>query len=342
MSDAGLFRSIAHRLAGDGTMLPDEGALPSFDRATGWLGSDPLTPAALRGRVVLVSFWTYTCVNWLRTLPYLRAWNAAYADAGLTVIGVHTPEFGFESDPRNVTEHSRDLAIEFPVAVDSDYGVWDAFDNHYWPAVYIADAAGRLRYHHFGEGEYAMTEMAIQQLLVEAGAADVGSSLVTVDPTGLEVAADWAALRSPETYLGYGRSSGFTSDRAELYDRSRVYEGAGRLSRNTWDVTGDWTVGRDFCTLDAPGGRVRFAFHARDVNLVMTPGQREAQVPFRVWLDGEPVGASRGSDVDEAGGGVVTRPDTYQLVRQPGEIRDRVVEIEFLDRGAEIYCFTFG
>src|SRR5215207_800441 len=208
-----LFRSIAHRLAGDRELLPVEGRLASFDRATSWLNSEPLTSEGLRGRVVLVDFWTYTCVNWLRTLPYLRAWAAKYQDDGLTVIGVHTPEFGFEQNIDNVVVQSRRLGVEYPTAVDSEYAVWNAFANHFWPAVYIADVEGRLRFHHFGEGEYPTTEMVIQQLLLDAGAANVDQDLVMVDPHGLEVAADWPNVRSPETYTGYRQSNGFAQER---------------------------------------------------------------------------------------------------------------------------------
>ncbi|MFB2597353.1 redoxin domain-containing protein [Herbiconiux sp. P17] len=339
---SGIVRSIAHRLSGDAPALPDEGRLPGFDRATGWLNSPPLTPAGLRGRVVLVDFWTYTCVNWLRTLPYLRAWHEKYAAAGLTVVGVHTPEFGFEGDVDNVTQHARALGVEFPIAIDTAYGVWDEFANHYWPAVYLADAEGRIRFHHFGEGEYAMTEMAIQQLLVEAGAKNVDLGLVSPEPAGLEVAADWATLRSPETYLGYGQSSGFASERAALYDRAHVYGGTARLAQNTWDLTGDWTVARHASVLNEAGGRIAFAFHARDVNLVMAPGAEGAAVPFRVSLEGRPLDHEQGSDVNSAGRGVLDSPNTYQLIRQHGPIGDRVFEIEFLERGAEAYCFTFG
>ena len=342
MSGSGVVRSIAHRLSGGGSPFADEGALPPFARATGWLNSAPLTPEGLRGRVVLVSFWTYTCVNWLRTLPYLRAWDAQYRGAGLTVVGVHTPEFGFEGEPHNVGQRTRALGIGYPVAVDTDYGVWNDFANHYWPAVYLADAAGRLRYHHFGEGDYDMTEMAIQQLLAESGATDVDPGLVTVEPAGLEVAADWSSLRSPETYLGYGRSGGFASEDPEFYDEPHSYGGHGRLARNTWDLTGDWTVGREASRLDEPGGRLSFAFHARDVNLVASPGEANTVVPVRVSLDGVPVDAAHGSDVASDGGGLITTPNTYQLVRQPGAVTDRVVEIEFLAPGVEVYCVTFG
>jgi thiol-disulfide isomerase/thioredoxin len=342
MSGSGLMRSIAHRLSDGGSPLADEGALPPFGRATGWLNSAPLTPQELRGRVVLVSFWTYTCVNWLRTLPYLRAWDAQYGSAGLAVVGVHTPEFGFEGELRNVERHTRALGIAYPVAVDTDYGVWNDFANHYWPAVYLADAAGRLRYHHFGEGEYDMTEMAIQQLLAESGAHDVDRGLVTVEPRGLEVAADWSSLRSPETYLGYGRSSGFASDESEFYDVPHPYAGHSRLARNSWDLAGDWTVGREASRLNEPGGRLSFAFHARDVNLIASPGAANAEVPVRVFLDGIPVDTAHGNDVDTGGRGLITSPNTYQLVRQRGAVADSVVEIEFLAPGVDVYCVTFG
>ncbi|TXN28999.1 thioredoxin [Lacisediminihabitans profunda] len=342
MSGESPFRSIAHRLKSDSRTLPDEGRLPSFDRATGWLNSGPLGPADLRGRVVLVDFWTYTCVNWLRTLPYLRAWSAKYGPSGLTVVGVHTPEFGFERDLRNVTDHARGLGIEYPVAVDTDYGVWEDFANHYWPAIYLADSAGRLRYHHFGEGEYAITEMAIQQLLLEAGMPPVDLDLASVEPVGLEVAADWASLRSPETYLGYGQSNGFASADPQFYDRAHVYGGSGTLPLNSWDLTGDWTVALHAAVLNEAGGRISFAFHARDVNLVMAPGVAGTRIPFQMTLDGSPVGSAHGSDLHGDGRGVVDNPNTYQLLRQNGPIADRVVEIEFLEPGVEAYCFTFG
>jgi len=337
-----LIRSIAHRLAGDREVLPVEGRLASFDRATSWLNSEPLTPTALRGRVVLVDFWTYTCINWLRTLPYLKAWAAKYEDAGLTIVGVHTPEFGFERDLRNVVVQSSNLGVHYPIAVDSDYGVWNEFANHYWPAVYIADAEGKLRYHHFGEGEYARTEMVIQQLLVDAGAKDLDIDMVMVDPQGLEVAADWRSLRSPETYLGYGQSSGFAAEDSEFYDRSHVYEGARDLQVNSWNLTGDWTLAQHAAVLNEAGGRVAFAFHARDVNLVMGPVTAGASIPFRVSLDGHAVDGANGTDVDVDGRGVLTDQNTYQLIRQSGEIDDGIFEIEFLAAGAEVYCFTFG
>jgi len=339
---SGLFRSIAHRLAGDREVLPVEGRLPSFDRATSWLNSEPLTPAGLGGRVVLVDFWTYTCVNWLRTLPYVKAWAAKYEDAGLTIVGVHTPEFGFERDLRNVRAQSRNLGVDYPIAVDSDYGVWDEFANHYWPAVYLADAEGRIRFHHFGDGEYARTEMVIQQLLVDAGAQDLDLDLVMVEPRGLEVAADWRSLRSPETYLGYGQSSGFVSEHAAYYDLPHVYEGATRLLPNTWDLSGDWSLAQHAAVLNESGGRISLSFHARDVNLVMGPATAGAAIPFQVSLDGRAVDGAHGTDVDADGRGVVEDQNTYQLIRQSERITDRVFEIEFLEAGVEAYCFTFG
>lgn len=336
------FRSILHRQPDDRDALPDEGALAPFRRATAWLNSEPLTPEGLRGRVVLVDFWTFTCVNWLRTAPYVRAWHEKYTEAGLTVVGVHTPEFGFEHDLPTVAERVRKLDIAYPVAVDSDYGVWGDFANQYWPALYLADASGRVRYHHFGEGEYAMTETVVQQLLVDAGAADVDADLVRPRPYGLEVAADWGTLRSPETYLGYGQSSGFVSEDARHYDVAHDYGGDARLALNEWNLTGRWTQTRDAAVLNAAGGRIAFSFHARDVNLVMGPAPGSAPVPFRVLLDGRPPGDAHGTDVDAEGRGLLDEQNTYQLLRQRERVETRVFELEFEAAGAEAYCFTFG
>jgi thiol-disulfide isomerase/thioredoxin len=341
-SRPGLVRAIAHRLAGDRLALPVEGRLASFDGATGWLNSEPLTPEGLRGRIVLVDFWTYTCVNWLRTLPHVRAWAAKYADAGLTVIGVHTPEFGFERNIDNVVTHSRTFGVEYPIAVDSDYGVWRAFDNHFWPAVYIADGEGRIRHHHFGEGEYAQTEMVIQQLLMDAGVDGIDQDLAAVEPRGLEVAADWRTLQSPETYAGYGQATGFASEDSAAFDKSHVYAARARLPLNYWDLSGEWTVARHAAVLNERGGRVAFQFHARDLNLVMGPASRGAPIPFRVFLDGQLADGAIGSDVESDGHGVVKEQRTYQVIRQTGPIADRRFEIEFLEAGVEAYCFTFG
>jgi thiol-disulfide isomerase/thioredoxin len=339
---SGLVRSIVHRLAGEEVGLAVEGRLPSFEGATGWLNSDPLTPEDLRGRVVLVDFWTYTCVNWLRTLPYLRAWAAKYRDEGLAVIGVHTPEFDFEQNIENVIAQSRSLGVEYPIAVDSDYAVWSAFANHFWPAVYLADEEGRIRLHHFGEGEYQMTEMAIQQLLCDAGADGIDQDLVMVDPRGLEVAADWETLQSPETYVGYNQSTGFAQRDVARFDEPRVYTLPERLRLNEWGLSGNWTVAGHAAIVNEPGGRIAFEFHARDLNLVMGPSSRGASIPFRVFLDGQVATDAGGSDVDPDGSGTVRDQRTYQLVRQPGAISDRLFEVEFRDAGVEAYCITFG
>jgi hypothetical protein len=338
----GLLRSLAHRVAGDETTLPVEGQLASFAGATSWLNSEPLTPQSLRGRVVAVDFWTYTCVNWLRTFPYRRAWARKYGDAGLTIVGVHTPEFGFEHDIDNVVKQSAAIGVEYPIAVDSDYGVWRALDNHFWPALYLADGEGRLRFHHFGEGEYAMAEMAIQQLLIEVGATDVDQGLVDVDPKGLEVAADWSTLRSPETYTGYLQASGFASAEVASYDQARDYETPRSLPLNYWALGGTWTVARNAAIANAPGGRIAFQFGARDVNLVMGPVRKGDAIPFRVFIDQQPAIAAPGTDVDAEAQGVVTEQKTYQLIRGAGAPGPRRFEIEFADGGVEAYCFTFG
>jgi thiol-disulfide isomerase/thioredoxin len=331
----------AHREAG-AAILPSEGRLPPFEGATGWLNSEPLTPEGLRGRVVAVQFWTYTCVNWLRTLPYVREWAAKYRDQGLTVIGVHTPEFGFERNADNVISASREMRVDYPIALDSNYSVWGAFANHFWPALYVADGQGRIRYHHFGEGEYAMSEMVIQQLLREAGKEGFDPQLVSVDPEGTEIAADWSNLRTPETYLGYGRSSGFAPLDAERFGEPHGYPEPPRLSLNEWAPSGLWMLAEHAAILEEASGRIAMRFHARDVNLVMGPAERGTSVPFRVLIDGEPPGAAHGTDVDEHGNGAVGEQRLYQLVRQPKSISDRLFEIEFLDSGVEAYCFTFG
>ena len=345
-SSRGLIRSIAHRLAGERLALPIEGRLASFDGATGWLNSAPLTPEGLRGRVVLVDFWTYTCVNWLRTLPYVRAWAAKYADGGLTVVGVHTPEFGFERTVDNVVAAARNFDVGYPIALDNDYAVWGAFwgafANHFWPAVYLADVDGRIRFHHFGEGEYAATEMVIQQLLLDAGADDIDQDLVMVDPHGLEVAADWRNLQSPETYVGYRQSTGFAQDNVARFDEPDVYAAPARLPVNSWGLSGNWTVAQHAAVSNEPGGRVAFQFHARDLNLVMGPASRGASISFRVFLDGQLADGAYGVDVNPDGRGIVGDQRTYQLIRQAGPIASRRFEIEFGDAGVEVYCFTFG
>jgi thiol-disulfide isomerase/thioredoxin len=322
--------------------LPDEGELPSLDGATGWLNSPTLTAAGLRGQVAVVSFWTYTCVNWLRQLPYLRAWSDRYAAHGLVVIGVHTPEFPFEHDAGNVRRASSDLQVTYPVAIDSDYAVWRAFDNHYWPALYFADAQGRIRHHHFGEGEYGRSEMVIQQLLTEAGSGAPAGGLVSVEASGVEAPADWASLRSPETYAGYARTENFASPGGIVPGQSHAYTVPAGLELNQWGLSGDWTVTAEAATVTAGGGQIAYGFHARDVNLVLGLAEPQTAVPFRVLVDGQPPGAAHGSDCDEQGSGTVTEPRLYQLIREPGPVTSHVVEITFQAPGASAYSFTFG
>ncbi len=321
--------------------MPVEGHLASFDGATAWLNSDPLTPEDLRGRVVLVDFWTYTCINWLRTLPYLRAWAAKYQGDGLTVIGVHTPEFDFEGNIENVIAQSKALGVKYPIAVDTEYAIWSAFANHYWPALYIADHEGRIRFHHFGEGEYPMTEMVIQQLLFAEGD-DADHGLVAVEPHGLEVAADWQTLASPETYVGYRQSTGFAQEASRSLDKPNVYSLPDRLRLNEWALSGTWTIAGHAAILNEPGGGIAYQFRARDVNLVMGPSSPGESIQFRVFLDGQPSTNAHGTDVSTNGSGRVRDQRTYQLIRQSGKISDRLIHIEFLDAGVEGYCFTFG
>ncbi len=322
--------------------LPVEGMMPSLDGANEWLNSPPLTAAGLRGNVVLVDFWTYTCINWLRTLPYVRAWAKKYKDHGLVVIGVHTPEFAFEKNVDNVRQAVKGRRIDYPVAIDSGYAVWYAFNNHYWPALYFVDVQGRIRHHQYGEGDYERSEMILQQLLAEAGRSDMGHDLVLVDPQGAEVAADWSSLRSPETYVGYERSENFASPGGVKVDTPHVYLAPARLGLNEWSLSGEWTVGRQATVLDKANGRIAYCFHARDLHLVMGPAAPGAAVRFRVFIDGQPPAAAHGGDVDEQGNGVATEQRLYQLIRQPMPIVDRQFEIEFLDPGVEAFAFTFG
>jgi thiol-disulfide isomerase/thioredoxin len=330
---------MAAGLRGD---LPVEGQLPSFDGATGWLNSPPLTDAELRGKVVLVDFWTYTCINWLRTLSYIRAWAEKYGNRGLVVVGVHTPEFPFERDLENVRRATEEMAVGYPVPLDSDYAVWDAFSNRYWPAVYIADAGGRIRHHQFGEGGYEECERVIQQLLREAGREGIGDDLVSVAPDGFEAQADWTNLKTPETYLGYDQAQNFASPGGAELDEPRTYVAPDPLKLNRWALSGDWTVERRASVLNRADGRIAFRFHARDVHLVMGPRARGTSVPFRVLVDGEPPGDAHGLDVDEEGHGTVAQQRLYQLIRERGSITDRTFEITFLAPDVEAYVFTFG
>ena len=316
--------------------------LATFDGATGWLNSSPLTPADLRGKVVLVDFWTYTCINWLRTLGYVRAWAENYENAGLVVIGVHTPEFPFERDVDNVRRAAAEMRVSYPIALDNAYAVWEAFSNQYWPAVYIADAEGRIRHHHFGEGGYEECERVIQQLVREAGGAGTDDELVSVADEGFEAQADWATLQTPETYLGYDQAERFASPGGAKLDQKRTYAVPEPLRLNEWALSGDWTVGRRAAILDSSGGSIAFSFHARDVHLVVAPGPEGSPVPFRVKVDGQPPGDAHGLDVDQNGEGVVVEPRLHQLIREDGRITERTFEITFAAAGVGAYAFTFG
>jgi thiol-disulfide isomerase/thioredoxin len=323
------------------TKLRAETHLPGFDGATGWLNSEPLTPEGVRGKVVLVDFWTYTCINWLRTLGHVRAWHEKYEDQGLVVVGVHTPEFPFEHDADNVRWAAENQRVEYPIALDPDFAVWRAFNNNYWPAVYIADAEGRIRHMHFGEGGYEESEMAVKMLLRESGVERVPEDLVSVADEGFEAQADWQTLGSPESYLGYEQGQNFVSANTAEFDEPQDFGVPERLELNQWALSGNWTLGPGKSVLNEEGGSLVFRFHARDVNLVMGPAAAGA-VPFRVRVDGEPPGDAHGFDVDGAGNGTLDRPRLHQLIRERGSITDRTFEIIFLAPGVEAYVFTFG
>jgi len=335
-------RSMVQQMTPGAARSPTEGALLSLGSATAWLNSPPLTAAGLRGKVVLVDFWTYTCINWLRSLPYVRAWADRYKDRGLVVIGVHAPEFPFERDLENVRRAAADMRVDYPIAIDNDYAIWGAFENQYWPALYFLDAQGQLRHHHFGEGEYQQSERMIQRLLAESGAGDLGHEVVSVDARGAEAAADWSSLRSPENYVGYERTGNFASPGGAVPDARRVYATPAPVPLNHWALSGDWTIERQGSVLNAANGRIAYRFHARDLHLVMGPTARGASVRFRVRIDGRPPGAAHGVDVDDQGNGTATEQRLYQLIRQPQPIADRQFEIEFLDPGVEAFAFTFG
>ena len=322
--------------------ITSEGTFPSLAGATAWLNSAPLSREALRGKTVLVNFWTYSCINWMRAHPYVRAWSREYADKGLVTIGVHTPEFDFERNVENVTRAARANDIDYPIAVDNDRAIWRAFANEYWPALYVIDARGRIRHHRFGEGDYGVSEDAIRQALTEAGAVGIGADRVTVQTTPLELAADWADLRTPETYLGYGRAERFASAGASRRGESRTYSIPETLERNEWGLAGLWTVREQHISVDEPGSRIACRFQARDAHLVMGSTHPGTGRRFRVLIDSRPPGDDHGVDTDRDGHGVVDEPRLYQLVRQHGTIEDRRVDIEFLDRGVGLYSFTFG
>ena len=316
--------------------------MPSLGGATAWLNSEPLTPAGLRGNVVVVQFCTFSCINWLRTLPYLKAWAGKYRDDGLVVIGAHSPEFPFEHDLDKIRSALERMGVDYPIAVDNDFAVWRAFDNAYWPALYFVDAEGRIRHHHFGEEDYERSERVIQQLLAEAGSDGVDEDLVSVQADGVYLAADWNTLRSPETYVGYARATGFASPGGLEPDGRRVYVEPSQLELNQWALSGDWTVGTQITTLNEPGGRIVHRFHGRDVNLVLGPRADGGPTRFLVLIGGEPPNRARGLDVDQRGNGTVSEERLYQLIRQDGPITERTFEITFLDAGAQAYVFTFG
>jgi thiol-disulfide isomerase/thioredoxin len=326
-----------------GTMrLPVEGEMPSLGGVTEWLNSQPLTSAGLRGKVVLVDFWTYTCINWRRTLPYVRAWAEKYNDHGLVVIGVHSPEFAFEKNVDNVRWAVKDMKIDYPIAIDSDHTIWRAFNNEYWPALYFVDAKGHIRHHQFGEGEYEQSEIIVQQLLADAGIGGIGRDPVSVDPRGAEVAADWGSLKSSENYVGYDRTENFSSPGGAVRNKRHVYDVPARLELNHWALSGDWTAEKQVIVLNQANGRIAYRFHARDLHLVMGPAARGTSVRFRVLIDGRPPGAAHGTDADDQGNGTVREQRMYQLIRQSEPIADRQFEIEFLDPGVEAFSFTFG
>jgi len=320
----------------------DSARLAAIAAAGSWVNSGPVPLGQLRGRVVLVQFWTYSCVNWLRTLPYVRAWASRYRDQGLVVIGVHSPEFDFEKDPANVRRAARELAVDYPIALDSGHEIWRAWQNEYWPALYVLDAQGRVRYRHFGEGNYEQTERVLQQLLAEAGGAKAIGATVSVQARGAEVAADHHNLHSAEDYVGLDQARHFASPGGALAGIGRTYAFPERLALNQWALAGEWTLSGSDAVLASGNGRVAYCFHARDLNLVMGPQAAGRPLRFRVLIDGAPPGAAHGTDVDALGYGVAAYPRMYQLIRQNASIRDRRVEIEFLDPGATLYAFTFG
>lgn len=318
-----------------------EGGFPSLSGATQWLNSPPLTAQSLKGKVVVVDFWTYSCINCLRSIPYIKAWAEKYKDLGLVVIGVHTPEFAFERDVGNVRRAVANLKIGYPVAIDNDYKVWREFGNEYWPAHYFIDAQGRTRYHHFGEGEYDKSERVIQALLAEAGKSAVPQSLVTVDGTGAQAAPSDGDDKSPETYIGYNRADNFISPGGIVEDESHTYDPADP-KLNQWSLSGDWLINAESATLTSNDGKIVYRFHARDLHLVLGPTTDGKPIKFRVTVDGQTPGDSHGADTDADGNGTVKEQRLYQLIRQNGAISDRTFKIEFLDPGVHAYAFTFG
>ncbi len=324
------------------SQIGGQSELASLEWADEWLNSQPLIPSALRGKVVLIDFWTYTCINWLRTAPYVRGWAEKYGEQGLVVIGVHAPEFGFEKNIENVRWAVKNFRINYPVAVDNRHAIWRAFKNNYWPALYIIDAQGRVRHHHFGEGDYEQSEKLIQKLLAEAGAGDTDSNLLSIEARGIEAAADWGSLRSGENHVGYERTQNFASPGGLVPNQPRAYALPAQLRLNEWALSGDWTARSDAETLNRPNGSIAYRFQARDLHLVMGPSVPGTRVRYRILIDGMPPGEAHGLDVDEDGIGTVTEQRLYQLIRQPRAGSDRQFEIEFLDPGVEAFAFTFG
>jgi thiol-disulfide isomerase/thioredoxin len=322
--------------------LSIEGTLPTLVQGGEWLNSKPLSSSDLAGKVVLVDIWNYTCINWIRQVPYVRAWAEKYKDRGLVVIGVHSPEFKFETDLDNVRRAVKAMNVTYPVVLDSDHAIWRSLENEAWPALYFVDAKGRIRHHYYGEGAYEQSEEILQALLMEAGSAGTAPGLVSIDPQGVEAQADWRSLRTPETYVGHARAENFASPGGLKHGRLADYAAPSTLGLNQWALSGRWTVGPEATTLNTPHGRIAFRFHARDLHLVMGTAALGTHVRFRVLLDGRAPGSAHGIDVDGDGNGVVTEPRMYQLIRQAGSIQDHTFEIEFLDAGVETFSFTFG
>jgi thiol-disulfide isomerase/thioredoxin len=323
------------------TMQKTESELTSLTSANAWINSVPLTPAGLKGKVVLIEFGTYTCINWLRTLPYVRAWAEKYKNKGLVVIEVHTPEFPFEKNIDNVRRSIKDMKIDFPIAIDNNYDIWNAFSNHYWPALYLIDSKGHIRHHQFGEGGYEQSEKIIQQLLMEAGVTDPGHDLTTVNANGVEAAADWSNLKSAENYLGYERTENLANPGVK-HDKQQVYTVPLDLLLNQWALSGDWTVKKQSIILNKINGKIVYRFHARDLHLVMGPAVVGTSVRFRVLINGRIPGDAQGIDIDEKGNGTASEERMYQLIRQPKPISDCEFEIEFLNTGLDVFAFTFG
>jgi cytochrome c biogenesis protein CcdA/thiol-disulfide isomerase/thioredoxin len=344
-SNAGAMMLASQGASGGAAALPVEGALPTLNGAVQWLNSPPLTVQDLRGKVVLVDFWTYSCINCLRSLPYVKAWAQKYKDQGLVVIGVHAPEFAFERNVDNVKKAVHDLGVDYPVAIDNNYAIWRALNNQYWPAHYFVDGKGQIRYHHFGEGDYAESEKVIQELLTEAGHANASKVAIGITGTsaqGVQAAADSADMQSPETYIGYERAENFVSPGGAAEDKVHTYTAPPQPAVNDWGLAGAWNVGAEHATLTASSGRIVYRFHARDLHLVLGPGKDGKPIRFRVSVDGAAPGAAHGTDVAADGSGTVTEQRLYQLVRQTGDVADHTFSIEFLDPGVQAYAFTFG